>query len=58
MILDANRKSVKVRVKCFICDFEVVFEKKINEHGFLEIPEAYCPKCFLIMDQIIDGGEE
>jgi hypothetical protein len=40
------------------CDFEVVYEIRTNEHGFFEIPEAYCPNDYFMLDQVIDGRDK
>lgn len=59
MISDINGiKSVWIKAKCQICDFEIGYEKEVNEHGFFETPEAHCPNDFTLLTQIIDGEEE
>jgi len=40
-----------IRAKCFACGFEVVFELKLNEHGFYELSHGYCPNCMALLDQ-------
>ena len=52
-------KTVKVKAKCSICKYEIEFE--IEEtimmgktNGIFQIPDAYCPECLCVMEQIID----
>jgi len=51
-------KTITIRAKCFLCDFEFIRKKEINEYGYFEIGEAYCPNDFSILDQIVDGVEK
>ena len=48
-------KTVIVTVKCFLCDFKAEREVEVNESGYFEIGEAYCPNDYSPLDQIIDG---
>ena len=33
----------KIKYECWVCDFNVEIEVDINEHGFYESIEGYCP---------------
>ena len=46
-------KTVKVHVRCTLCDFRTEYDLGTNEHGFFVMPEAYCPNDLLILDQDI-----
>lgn len=49
--------SVKVKSKCGLCGFEVVWLCYTNEHGFFQIPDAFCPNDFMLLEQEVDGKE-
>lgn len=49
--------SVKIKSKCSFCDFEIEWFAYINEYGFFQIPEAYCPNDFTILTQDINGRD-
>lgn len=52
---DDAKKIVDVRVKCLTLGH---FDKKVtvhvNEYGWFDLPESYCPVCFLMLDKEID----
>jgi len=41
-----------------VCGFEVEWEARTNEHGFFQIPDAYCPNDFSLLVQEIDGRDK
>ena len=41
-------KEVKLTVTC-TCGFWVQRTFRTNEHGYFEIPDAYCPDCFQLL---------
>ena len=47
-------KTVKIISHCN-CGFRVEWELDINEHGFFQAPDGYCPNCFLLLTQDIKG---
>lgn len=48
-------KTIKIRFRCTACKkFDKVLDVDINEHGFFEIPNAICPECLFVLDQVID----
>lgn len=50
-------KTIKVKIHCAMCGkFEITHEVDTNEYGYFVFPEAHCPECFAIMEQVIDGG--
>lgn len=52
-------KTVKVKIHCLICGkFEVEHEVDINKFGYFTFPQAFCPECLSILDQIINGEEK
>jgi len=42
---------MNVRAHCFACGFDVTFIVKLNEHGFYEFPQGYCPNDMSLLDQ-------
>lgn len=48
-------KTVKIRSKCSVCGFEIKWDLDVNEYGFFQIPDAYCPNDFILLIQEIDG---
>lgn len=40
-----------IMAHCNTCGFGALFEVKLNEHGFYEAPQGYCPKCKLLLEQ-------
>ena len=50
-------KAVKVHVHCTVCGFSVEYDLDTNEHGFFEIPDAYCPNDMLLCNQEIKNKE-
>ena len=51
-------KTVTVKIKCGLCDFKATREVKTNEFGYFEIPDAFCPNDFSILNQIVDGMKD
>jgi len=50
--------SVKIKSRCLTCGFEVEWEARTNEYGFFEIPDAYCPNDYCMLDQVIDSRDK
>ena len=50
--------SVKIKVHCGICGYETEWEARTSEHGFFQIPNAYCPNDYCMLVQIIDGKDK
>lgn len=48
-------KTVRVISHCLSCDFKVEWHLDTNEHGFFQVPEAYCPNDFFLLSQEIIG---
>lgn len=40
------KKEITLTVTCNGCGFQVRRIFFTNEHGYFEIPQAYCPNCF------------
>jgi len=51
-------KTVRIISKCFVCDLKIEWKLNVNEHGFFQVPEAYCPNDFTLMIQEIRGHIE
>ena len=41
-------KEITLTVACD-CGFQIQRVFRTNEHGYFEIPDAYCPDCFQFM---------
>lgn len=48
-------KIVKIKTYCGVCGFNIEWNLNVNEHGFFQLPDAYCPNDFLLMNQEIMG---
>lgn len=52
---------MKVQMRCLVCQAEAVIDIPIQKHGELEIvpvPDCYCARCKILVEQIIDGVAE
>lgn len=38
--------------------FETQYWLDENEYGFFAVPDAYCPECFALLDQIINHNNK
>lgn len=47
-----------VHASCSVCGFSAEYEVEVNEHGFYEIPDAYCSVDLLLLTQVIDHISE
>lgn len=49
-------KTVKIKIHCAVCEkFKIEHEVSVNKYGYFAIPDAYCPECFCLLEQVIDG---
>jgi len=48
-------KTVKIITHCGVCGFRVEWDLKTNKYGFFQIPDAYCPTDFLLLNQDVKG---
>lgn len=54
-------RTVTIKLKCPLCNAQAEIKVPIQSREnlfYIEIPERHCAKCFLILDQIIDGREK
>lgn len=52
-------KTEKVIIKCTVCkQFEKIVDIAVNEHGYFTFPDAYCPHCLSLMEQIINHHKD
>jgi len=52
---------MKVRMKCLVCGVTGVIDIPPIKCGELEVvpvPDCYCKKCKILVDQIVDGVAE
>lgn len=49
------RREVIIMISC-TCGFWCQRVLYTNEHGYFEIPEAYCPSCFHLLNIKAESG--
>jgi len=52
---------MKIKMKCLVCEAEGVVDVSSIKYGELEVvpvPDCYCARCKILVDQIIDGVAE
>jgi len=52
---------MKIRMKCLVCEAEGAVDVFPIKYGKLEVvpvPDCYCARCKVLVEQIIDGAAE
>ena len=52
---------MKVRMRCLVCQAEAVIDIPPIKYGELEVvpvPDCYCVRCKVLVEQIVDGVAE
>lgn len=52
------KTTLTLKITCPLCAFKVEREIEINEFGYFEVIDAYCPNDFSVLFQNIDGREK
>ena len=53
-------KIAIIKLKCLTCGTQTSLKVPVKSYDqlfFVEVPPRYCAKCFIELEQIIDGAE-
>lgn len=49
----STAKPIEVYAHCSVCGFKKTYKIYLNNHGFYELPDAYCPDDLFLLNQEI-----